>query len=246
MIAREQLSTAPLTEFAGVAVAEGGVRDCYASLTLLDAVNRRWPSRSTAGDGTIAPSRIPNRRSDHDAWMVLDSVGVRRARDIEVDGIDAGWLAEQLRRLGAAGDPRLNNGGYVIFNGRITSGDWRIWRHYTGVDPHVGHIHVSFSLSRAGFDSAAPWIFLEEDTVTPQDLRAVVNGVLDTPVAVSSAKAGYTTMREVIVQLHRLSFPVTLLETVSQDLAVLQQTVTELAKATSTTGAEAQTREGSS
>lgn len=212
-------------------------RNCRASDTLLDAVDQRWPMRDTAGDGAVGDTTQPSRRSDHHPWLVINTMRVVRARDFDVDGIDAGWLAEHLRRLGAAGDPRLTNGGYVIFNERITSGDWRTWRRYTGADPHTTRLHVSFSLSLGGFDNPAPWVFLEDDTVTPQDLRAVVNGLLDTPVPVrSSGKGGNTTLRAVIVQLERAIVPVRdpeptdtheLVERLSTDLAAMRDVLTE-------------------
>jgi hypothetical protein len=135
-------------------------RNCKASETLVAAVNKRWPKRDKASDGTIGDAAHATRVSDHNPWMVVAGVGVVRARDIDKDGIDAAWLAEQLRKLGAAGDPRLTGGGYVIFNRRITSPDFSHWNEYTGSNPHTGHVHVSFSRNRAGFDSAAGWPFL--------------------------------------------------------------------------------------
>jgi hypothetical protein len=89
----------------------------------------------------------------------LDSkgVGVVRARDITAQGIDAAWLAEYLRAVGGRGDRRLRNGGYVIFNRRITKPDFSGWKVYTGTSPHTAHIHVSFSRDQAGFDSTDGW-----------------------------------------------------------------------------------------
>lgn len=229
-------------------------RNCRASATLHAAVNQRWPMRDTARDGTVGDVTYPTRRSDHHPWMVIDTVRVVRARDFDVNGINAAWLAEQLRRLGAAGDPRLVHGGYVILNERITSADWRTWRRYTGADPHTERLHVSFSLSLAGFDSPAPWLFLEDDTVTPQDLRAVVNGILDTQVPLrSSGKGGHTSLRQIITQLDRAIVPVRdaqpsetheLVEQVSADLAALRDAVNQLAAASTETTAAAGTTGG--
>jgi hypothetical protein len=62
---------------------------------------------------------------DHNPWVVVDGIGVVRARDIDVDGIDARWLAEWLlASAAAAGDPRLTGGGYVIFDAQITTPDF--------------------------------------------------------------------------------------------------------------------------
>lgn len=218
-------------------------RNCLASNTLAAAVNRRWPMRDTANDGTYGDITHPSRRSDHHPWLVIDQTGVVRARCFDTDGIDAGWLAEQLRRLGAASDPRLVHGGYVIFNERITSADFHTWRRYTGRDPHTTRLHVSFSMSSPGFDSPAPWLFLE-DTVTPQDLRAVVNGILDTQVPLrSSGRGGHTSLRKVITQLERAIVPVRdaepsetheLVERLSTDLAAVRDAITTLAHAATT------------
>lgn len=132
-------------------------RNCKASVTLGTTVDQRWPHRSKVSDGTIGDAAHATRESDHNAWMIVDDVGVVRARDITAAGIDAAWLAEKLRKLGEAGDPRLTGGGYVIFNRRITSPDFTRWVEYTGSNPHTKHIHVSFSRRASGFDSSKGW-----------------------------------------------------------------------------------------
>jgi hypothetical protein len=131
-----------------------------ALITLRNAVNAKWPRRDKASDGTIGDAAHASRSSDHNPWIEVGGVGVVRALDVDVDGISAAWFAEELRKLGAAGDPRLTGGGYVIFNRRITSGDFKRWVAYNGRNPHTSHVHVSFSRNRAGFDSTAPWPFL--------------------------------------------------------------------------------------
>lgn len=219
-------------------------RNCRASDTLHYAVNRLWPMRDTALDGSYGDLAHPSRRSDHHPWLVIDEVGIVRARCFDANGIDGAWLAQQLRRLGAAGDPRLAAGGYVIFNERITSANWMTWRKYTGKDPHHDRLHVSFAMS--GFDNPAPWLFLEDDTVTPQDLRAVVNGILDTPVPLrASGKGGHTTLRQIITQLERAIVPIRssepsetheLVEQMSRDLATVRDTVSRLTAAGTPTG----------
>jgi len=151
-------------------------RNCQASMTLVAAINARWPGRDKASDGTIGDAAHATRTSDHNPWVVVDGMGVVRARDIDKDGIDAAWLAEELRKLGAAGDPRLAGGGYVIFNRRITTNDWSGWKVYTGSNPHTAHLHVSFSLNRAGYDSAAGWVFLGGGAVV-QPSPEVNNGI---------------------------------------------------------------------
>lgn len=132
-------------------------RNCRASIVLADEINRRWPARDRASDGTVGDAAHATRASDHNPHVVVAGVGVVRARDIDKDGIDAPWLAEYLRQLGAAGDRRLAGGGYLIFNRRITRADFTGWRAYTGSNPHTSHLHVSFSRNPLGFDSPEPW-----------------------------------------------------------------------------------------
>lgn len=133
-------------------------RESYATATLHDEVNARWPNRSKVSDGWIGDAAHASRSSDHNPWVKVGGVGVVRARDFTAAGADVGWLMEHLRQLAIAGDPRLNGGGYLIWQGRIASErqGWR-WRAYTGSNPHNHHGHVSVSRERAGFDSTAPW-----------------------------------------------------------------------------------------
>ena len=119
-------------------------------------IDGRWPNRDHRSDGTIGDANHcgPGRSSDH----CRNSAGVVRALDVDVDGITAAWLAEHVRKRGANGDPRLANGGYVIFNRRIASWShgWR-WRAYNGDNPHTSHIHFSVSQSGSGYDGTGAW-----------------------------------------------------------------------------------------
>lgn len=132
-------------------------RNCNASIALVNEINAKYPNRDKASDGTIGDAAHATRDSDHNPWIVVDGQGVVRARDVDKDGIDAAWIVEELRKKGAAGDPRLVGGGYIIFNRRITSPDFRTWNVYNGTNPHDKHFHVSFSQNRAGFDNGGAW-----------------------------------------------------------------------------------------
>lgn len=135
-------------------------RNCAASSALLAEVNGRWPRRDKASDGSIGDAAHASRSSDHNPWIKKAppaGMGIVRARDIDVGGVDMAWLMEHLRRLGEKGDPRLAGGGYLIFNGRITTPDFRGWKTYTGSNKHTKHGHVSFTRDPAGFDLAASW-----------------------------------------------------------------------------------------
>lgn len=127
--------------------------------TLRAQINAHWPKRDHGSDGTIgdAAHLAEGSGSDHCPWLD-DTV---RALDVDVDGIDAAWLAESLRRTGAAGDHRLTGGGYVIYDHRITTPDWTAWVEYTGGDPHTSHVHVSVTRQPAGFRDGSHWAFLD-------------------------------------------------------------------------------------
>lgn len=145
-------------------------RMCTAATTLRAETNTRWPRRDKASDGGIGDAAHASRSSDHNPWIKKPpppNMGVVRATDTDVDGIDAAWFAEHVRLLGAAGDPRLTGGGYVIFNRRITTQDWKGWKVYSGSNPHTAHVHVSFTRDPAGFDLDRPWGIAAAATPTP-------------------------------------------------------------------------------
>jgi hypothetical protein len=137
-------------------------------ITLRDALNRHWPKRDHRSDGFIGDARHAATKSSHNPDPTSTPPGCVRGGDYDADGINAAWVAEHLRLAGAAGDPRLAHGGYVIFNGRI-AGDWTGWQwvHYTGADDHSGHIHVT--TAPAGDREDAPWSFLEVAQAAPAD-----------------------------------------------------------------------------
>lgn len=131
--------------------------DCL--VTLRNQINDHWPKRDHGSDGTIgdAAHLAEGTGSDHCPW--LDNTV--RAIDVDVDGINAAWLAESLRKTGAAGDHRLTGGGYVIYNHKITTSDFSAWADYHGGDPHTSHVHVSVTRNPKGFEDASPWAFLD-------------------------------------------------------------------------------------
>lgn len=125
-----------------------------------DAVNRRYPNRSKASDGTIGDSAHAGtgQGSDHNPWIVDgNGVGVVRAFDLTHDpanGVDCAHLSDLLLEVGKR-DPRLHNDGYVIFNRWITNSDWSGWHAYTGDNPHTSHMHISFSTN--AYDRSGSW-----------------------------------------------------------------------------------------
>lgn len=135
-------------------------------VSLSAAFNAHWPNADHTSSGFIgnAAHVAEGSASDHNPWLNHTV----RAGDFDKDGINADWFAEQLRLLGAAGDPRLAGGGYVIWNGHITTPDFSSWVPYTGQDPHTSHVHVSVSRNVAGYeDGRTPWAFLDSTTPAP-------------------------------------------------------------------------------
>lgn len=176
---------------------------------LLDEVNRAAPKRSKAADGCIGDPAHAARSSDHNP----NPVGVVRARDFTHDpahGLDAGVLAERIRRLGLAGHPALAAGAYVIWSDRIASATrdgapWD-WEPYAGDNPHTKHVHVSVSASRSGYDSPAPWGVmrpLEPNHVT-RARRLLEQAIAELERAPRSrvvVRAGAATLRRVLAVL---------------------------------------------
>jgi hypothetical protein len=102
-----------------------------------------YPDRDRRSDGTIGDARHATAKSDHNPCV---RTGFVRAFDLDasLDGKDATahYLADQIR-INAKSDKRI---AYVIFNKRIASKRtlWR-WVKYRGTNPHIKHIHISFT-----------------------------------------------------------------------------------------------------
>jgi hypothetical protein len=127
-------------------------------VSLRDMIDVHWPHRDRTSDGGIGDKRhqAEGSGSDHNPWLH----NTVRAYDFDKDGINAPWLAEQLRILGAYGDPRLVGGGYVIWDHQITAPDFSHWMPYTGDDPHTSHVHVSVTRNSPQFEYGGVWSFL--------------------------------------------------------------------------------------
>lgn len=116
---------------------------CKAGVQFREQVDDSYPSRDRTSDGWIGDLRHSNTVSDHNP----DKKGIVRALDIDADLLykqpeEMAYLADQIRKA-AKRDKRIS---YVIYNGKITSGKslWK-WRKYRGVNPHVKHLHISFT-----------------------------------------------------------------------------------------------------
>lgn len=142
-------------------------RPCKAALHLRDRIQDLRPDLNPAGFGILGDAAHATRSSDHNPWVHDDhGIGVARALDIPLKvGRGNRKAADKLRRmakgnrlLGRKPHQAFGSHGYIISDRRITSAKsgWR-WRPYTGPDPHTGHIHVSFGLAQARYDSHASW-----------------------------------------------------------------------------------------
>lgn len=121
---------------------------------LFDDVNRLWPTRSKALDGTIGDAAHAARKSEHNPNREPgDDVpdGYVTAADITKAGVDVARLLAAL-----IGDKRV---WYVIHDGRIYSRtyDW-VARYYTGSNPHTHHVHVSLRQTKSACDDRSPWL----------------------------------------------------------------------------------------
>ena len=112
-------------------------------IQLREQADDAYPDRDRSSDGTIGDARHAASKSDHNPDAVT---GYVRALDLDasLDGKDATahYLADQIRTA-AKRDKRI---AYVIFNKKIASKRslWR-WVKYKGINPHVKHIHISFT-----------------------------------------------------------------------------------------------------
>lgn len=112
-------------------------------------INRHYPKRDKRSDGWIADAaHMAAGTSDH----CPDVHGIVHAIDIDADlkpnakdRTAAHHLAEMLRQEAKRGDRPIK---YIIWSGRIASSrlGWT-WRKYRGPNPHLHHIHVSFTVT---------------------------------------------------------------------------------------------------
>lgn len=143
-----------------LAGAAGPRRMAQSLQVLLQEADAANPHRDKGSDGAYGDKRHQalGKASDHNAWLIVAGVGVCRARDFDVDGLDVPGAFERAR-VAAYKDPThpLRGGGYLIHAGRITAPDFSSWRVYGGDNPHVTIGHVSVSTDPARFDDRRAW-----------------------------------------------------------------------------------------
>lgn len=110
-------------------------------------VNKKWPNRSKASDGTIGDASHSARTSDHNP----NSRGSVNAMDITVSGIDKGTLIAVAKR-----HPSVR---YIISDRKIMNrdiGNFRA-RAYSGSNPHTKHVHISLYQSATAENRRQSW-----------------------------------------------------------------------------------------
>jgi hypothetical protein len=111
---------------------------------LRSEINAKYPKRDKRSDGWIGDLSHSARKSDHNP----DNNGWVRAIDIDSDLLKGSskesWLlAETIKSLAVKGDKRIS---YIIHLNRICSPRQKwAWRVYKGSNPHVSHMHISFT-----------------------------------------------------------------------------------------------------
>lgn len=118
-------------------------------------LNVAAPNRDRTSDGWIGDTSHQARPSDHNPDPPV--IGVVRAYDADIDGIRHLNVVDRAIR-----HPATN---YVIHAGRIWQRAYGfVPRAYSGVNPHVGHVHISI---RRGYENnTTPWLTGSTTTVT--------------------------------------------------------------------------------
>lgn len=126
-----------------------------ASDSLFAELNRAFPNRDKASDGTIGNNEHSREPSDHnpdetgrvESESDSDNINEVHAADVDTDLRQAGWNMEKVVRVILA---RCRSGQekrvrYIIYNRRIwqRATGW-VTTTYGGGDPHDTHMHMSF------------------------------------------------------------------------------------------------------
>lgn len=98
--------------------------------SFLNGVNRDYPGRKKASDGTWGDRAHQARKSDHNTGDAVDIT------HDPASGADGDTIAARALK-----DPNVK---YVIWNRRIYNTARPGWRKYTGSNPHTQHVHISF------------------------------------------------------------------------------------------------------
>lgn len=148
-------------------------RQARALDTLVAEINHFAPNRNKISDGGKA-SPAHNKQnidSDHNpdnpnhpgVWTAFDVTNDPVGKPpTGGDDMPGAFLARKLDAL-LGHHPAMMEGAYIIWDHRIKSYNRRDegWRPYVG-DPHTGHVHLSVSSAKFGYDSTKPWNLFED------------------------------------------------------------------------------------
>lgn len=128
-------------------------------VALRDEINRRWPGRDKASDGSVGDTSHAARVSSHNPlWSAPGKwSGVVRAIDVDSNGSPGARTPIVNAVLDAAiGDHRV---WYVIWNRTIWSRTYN-WapQPYNGEDPHDKHVHVSLQETIDAWSDTERWL----------------------------------------------------------------------------------------
>ncbi len=114
-------------------------------------VKAKFPHRDTEDDGMLGDARHQARVSDHNP----NAVGIVTALDLTHDprhGFNSYAFADYLKEQN---DARIK---YLISNRRIwTAQGSKGWQHYSGVNPHDCHVHISVRGMPRYYNDADDW-----------------------------------------------------------------------------------------
>ena len=127
---------------------------CDAGVTAFRQVNRKWRNRSHLSDGWLGDYAHSQTESDHNpCWSCPGRRrGVVRAIDIDTSfgGGPIHGSSEEAHRLANQFRKDMINGApidYIIHDRKIANLEVQNgeWREYYGDNPHVSHMHLSFT-----------------------------------------------------------------------------------------------------
>jgi hypothetical protein len=109
---------------------------------------------------------------DHARGLALDFMTYELGDGVDDPGPRRDWIGHQIAAYVLANRKRLSV-TYLIWNGRIASAasnpPWS-WRAYTGSNPHIDHVHVSFRFTGIYTPPPTPE---DDDMITTEDVENI-------------------------------------------------------------------------
>lgn len=119
-------------------------------VALVDEINKSYPKRKKASDGSIGDAAHQARASDHNPYQ-----GYVHAVDITYDKDSDFNVHEYAKYLAAVKDPRIN---YIISNGMIWKSRTGKWEIYRLANKHTSHVHFSIHRTPAARNDTSSWL----------------------------------------------------------------------------------------